>query len=160
MKKGIKILKNFGNEYAQVVCLQGQGSEKVWVGNVYLPPALSLVRRGIEEEMARCQIEEVMSCIPQQDVQVVCGDWNARVADLSPTIDDISIPRKSDDPHTNCRAPWLIALCEMQGWHILNGAQPGPPACKTFAKGNTGSCIDLVLSNNVKHALSYDHTTL
>jgi hypothetical protein len=79
---------------------------------------------------------------------------------LSPTINDVTIPRKSDDPHTNSRAPWLITLCEQQKWHILNGIQPGPPACKTFSKGDTGSCIDLILSNNHKHILEYDHTTL
>jgi hypothetical protein len=94
----------------------------VWVGIVYLPPALSLQRRGIDEDMARSQIEEIMSSIPQQDAQVVCGDWNTRVADLSPTVNDITVPRKSDDPHTNCRAPWLIQVCKLQGWHILNGA--------------------------------------
>jgi hypothetical protein len=102
-----------GNEYAQVVCIQGQGSEKVWVGNVYLPPAPSLRRRDVDEEVARSHIEDILGCIPQQAVQVICGDWNTRVADLSPTIDDITIPRMSDDPHTNCRAPWLIALCEL-----------------------------------------------
>ena len=38
VKKGIKILRYLGNEYTQGVCIQGHGGEKVWVGNVYLPP--------------------------------------------------------------------------------------------------------------------------
>ena len=113
VKNGIKIFRILGNEYTQVVCIQGQGSEKVWVGNVYLPPAQGLTKRGIDEEVARSHIEDVLSCIPQQAVQVICGDWNARVADLSPTIDDVTIPRKSLDPLPNSRAPWLIALCEL-----------------------------------------------
>ena len=53
-----------GNEYAQIICIQGQGSEKVWIGNIYLPPALSLVRRGIDEELARSQVEDIVGCIP------------------------------------------------------------------------------------------------
>jgi hypothetical protein len=64
VKKGIKILKSMGNEYAQMMCIQGQGSEKVWVGNIYLPPDLSLVRRGIDEELARSQVEDIVGCIP------------------------------------------------------------------------------------------------
>jgi hypothetical protein len=38
IRKGIKILKYIGNEYAQGVCIQLQGGETAWVGNVYLPP--------------------------------------------------------------------------------------------------------------------------
>jgi hypothetical protein len=64
VKKGIKIMKSMGNEYAQMICIQGQGSEKVWIGNIYLPPALSLDRRGIDEELARSQVEDIVGCIP------------------------------------------------------------------------------------------------
>ena len=42
IRKGIKILSYIGNEFAQGVCLQVQGGEKLWVGNVYMPPVQSL----------------------------------------------------------------------------------------------------------------------
>jgi hypothetical protein len=46
IRKGIKILRYIGNEFAQGVCLQVQGGEKLWVGNVYMPPVQSLQKRG------------------------------------------------------------------------------------------------------------------
>jgi hypothetical protein len=42
VKKGIKILKYVGNEFAQGICIQAQGGERVWVGNVYLPPVQNM----------------------------------------------------------------------------------------------------------------------
>jgi hypothetical protein len=66
----------------------------------------------------------------------MCGDWNARIANLAPKIENITTKRQSEDKHTNQRAPWLIELCEQQGWKILNGIQPGPPACNTFRRGD------------------------
>lgn len=51
-------------------------------------------------------------------------------------------------------------MCELQGWHILNGTTPGPPACATFQRGNAGSCIDLILSNNATHSITYDKETM
>jgi hypothetical protein len=30
-----------------------QGGEKLWIGNVYMPPAPNLIRRGVEEEETR-----------------------------------------------------------------------------------------------------------
>ena len=41
-KKGIKVLKYEGNEYAQSVGIQGYGGEHIWVGTVYLPPATNI----------------------------------------------------------------------------------------------------------------------
>ena len=61
---------------------------------------------------------------------------------------------------TNTRAPWLIETCEMHGWHILNGLQPGPIACNTFKRGEETSCIDLILSNLSTAKIDYDPTTL
>ena len=42
VRKGIKVLKYEGNEYAQGMYVQVQGGEKVWVGNVYLPPVQNM----------------------------------------------------------------------------------------------------------------------
>jgi Endonuclease-reverse transcriptase len=91
---------------------------------------------------------------------VICGDWNARVGNLSPTINNVQVQRKSDDPTTNGRAPWLIERCELQGWKILNGQQPGMPARHTFSRENVKSCVDLILSNTSTSDVEYDPDTL
>jgi hypothetical protein len=38
VRKGIKIVKYTGNQYTQGICLQILGGEKLWVGNIYMPP--------------------------------------------------------------------------------------------------------------------------
>ena len=108
----------------------------MWVGNVYMPPEQSLYKRGLDEEIARSHVEDVVGCIPHQATQVVCGDWNTRIGNLLPTIEETTIPRQSEDNKLNARAPWLIELCKQHEWHILNGLQPGPPACHAFKKGS------------------------
>jgi hypothetical protein len=82
------------------------------------------------------------------------------VGELSPKIEDTTVPRRSRDKMTNSRAPWLIEVCELYGWNILNGLQPGPIACNTFHRGNDTSCIDLILSNITTAAMECDPTTL
>ena len=47
--------------------MQGQGGEKIWVGNVYLPPAPNLAKRGIDEQVARSFVEDILGCIPPQE---------------------------------------------------------------------------------------------
>jgi hypothetical protein len=58
------VLKYVGNEYAQGIGIQGYGGEIIWVGNVYLPPATNLHTRGINEEVARNDIEDIIGSIP------------------------------------------------------------------------------------------------
>jgi hypothetical protein len=82
------------------------------------------------------------------------------VGKLSPIIEDTALPRKSRDKMTNNRAPWLIEVCELHGWHILNGLQPGPIACNTFHRGNDSSCIDLIMSNIATAKIECDPNTL
>jgi exonuclease III len=53
VRKGIKTTHYKGNEYAQGMCMNVQGGEKLWIGNVYMPPAPNLIRRGVEEEETR-----------------------------------------------------------------------------------------------------------
>jgi hypothetical protein len=86
-----------------------------------MPPAPNLARRGIEEEDTRQYIQDILEDIPRSETQIICGDWNARVGTLSPTIDDTKTIRKSQDRITCNRAPWLIEICELYGWNILNG---------------------------------------
>jgi hypothetical protein len=38
IKKGIKVIRYLGNEYAQGACIQVPGGEKIWIGNIYMPP--------------------------------------------------------------------------------------------------------------------------
>jgi Endonuclease-reverse transcriptase len=119
-----------------------------------------MLKRGTDEDVAHSFIEDVQRCIPQNTNSVVCGDWNARIGEMSPTVGDTTIPRKSLDKTTNARAQWVISICEQYGWHILNGIQPGPPACHTFGRGSDKSCIDLILSRNAKQGIQYDPATL
>jgi exonuclease III len=79
VRKGIKIVKYVGNEYAQGVCIQVQGGDTIWVGNVYLPPVENMLKRGTDEDIARDLIEDVTGSIPQNSQSVMCGDWNARI---------------------------------------------------------------------------------
>jgi hypothetical protein len=58
------VLKYVGNEYAQGIGIQGYGGEIIWVGNVYLPPATNLQTRGINEEVARNDVEDIIGSIP------------------------------------------------------------------------------------------------
>jgi exonuclease III len=112
VRKGIKVIKYVGNEYAQGVEIQVQGGDTVWVGNVYLPPTESMLKRDKNEEVARELIEDVTGSIPQNSQSVMCGDWNARIGELYPKIGETCIPRRSLDQRTGSRAPWVIALCE------------------------------------------------
>jgi hypothetical protein len=132
----------------------------LWVGNVYVPPVQSLQKRGLDEDVVRSLVEDIVSCIPHQATQVVCGDWNTRIGNLSPTIEETTIPRQSEDKKLNARAPWLIELCEQHEWYILNGLQPGPQACNTFQKGSDKSCIDLIMTNTATQSITYDPGTL
>ena len=88
----------------------------MWVGNVYIPPAQNLTKRNIAEDVARSYVEDITSSFPTEDRIIVCGDWNARIGNLSPTINDHTIPRLSNDTFKNARAPWLIEQCEIHGW--------------------------------------------
>jgi hypothetical protein len=36
----------------------------IWVGNVYMPPATNLQTRGISEDVAKNEIEDVIGTIP------------------------------------------------------------------------------------------------
>jgi hypothetical protein len=51
----------------------------------------------VEEEDARSQIHDILDEFPQTETSMVCGDWNTRVGELSPKIDDTTIPRRSRD---------------------------------------------------------------
>jgi hypothetical protein len=97
VKNGIKVLKYVGNEYTQGICMQIQGGDKIWVGNIYFPPIISQHKRGIDETVAKSLIEDTIGCFPAQETTVMCGDWNTRIANLAPKLDDINTTRLSAD---------------------------------------------------------------
>jgi hypothetical protein len=140
--------------------MQTLGGEKIWVGNIYLPPIYNQQRRGIDEAVTRSLVEDIIGGFPSRDTIVMCGDWNTRIANLSPNLGEESTTRRSEDTQTNQRAPWLLDICEQQDWKILNGLQPGPPACNTFRRGDDSSCIDLIMTNQPSNNITYDPTTL
>jgi hypothetical protein len=90
----------------------------------------------------------------------MCGDWNTRIGTLHPKIGESTVARKSLDLAVGTRAQWVIELCELKRWYILNGIQPGPPAMYTYEKGNKKSCIDLIFATDPVQRVEYDPDTL
>jgi hypothetical protein len=102
----------------------------------------------------------MLADIPTNHAVVVCGDFNARTAVLSPQIDGHVLPRVSPDMHTCARAPWLIATCEQQSLHILNGTQSGSSEQPTFHRQGLTSVVDYVLARGPHVQLEVDSTVL
>jgi hypothetical protein len=110
--------------------------------------------------VAHSYVEDILGSIPDGAKSTICGDWNARIGEMSPNIGDNTIPRKSLDSTVNSRAKWVLDLCEQHSWYILNGLQPGPPANFTFARGTDQSCIDLILARDSQQQITCDPDTL
>jgi hypothetical protein len=51
---------------------------------VYLPPVQNLQKRGINEDVARSYVEDILNYIPSTGNTIICGDWNARLGELTP----------------------------------------------------------------------------
>lgn len=60
IRNKLKIVKEVGNEYAQVVQLKLPDSSKVNIANIYVPPASSLSRRKIDESTAYEAVSSVL----------------------------------------------------------------------------------------------------
>jgi hypothetical protein len=89
--------------------------------NVYLPPASSLKKRDVDEQVARSFVEDILAAVPTSSRAFICGDFNTRVGTCSPCVNNLTLPRLSEDPITCARAQWLIPLCEIHKLHLLNG---------------------------------------
>jgi Endonuclease/Exonuclease/phosphatase family. len=97
-----------GNEYCLNVKLRLPNSQRVNIANVYLPPTSSLTKRDITEAHATAQLEHVLERIQPQLLTILCGDFNARIGTLAPTMDITHPPRTACDTHVCPRAKWLI----------------------------------------------------
>ena len=75
---------------------------------MYIPPVQNLQKRGIDEDVACSFTEDILDYIPHNSNSVVCGEFNARIGEMSPTIEEVQIPRKSEDKWSNARAPWVL----------------------------------------------------
>jgi hypothetical protein len=49
------------------MCLSVQGGEKIWIGNVYMPPAQNLARRNINEDETRYLIQDILEDFPRSE---------------------------------------------------------------------------------------------
>ena len=87
------------------------GGENVWVCNVYLPPRSCLVKRDIDEVVARSYVTDILSEVPFSARAVVCGDWNTRVSTASPRVGEVQLTRCSMDVIRCARANWFIDVC-------------------------------------------------
>ena len=56
--------------------------------------------RGIDEIDVRSYVEEILSEMPSKKRVIVCGDWNTRVSDTSPRVQDVQTTRLSADEVT------------------------------------------------------------
>ena len=72
-----------------------------------------MLRRGMDEDLARNLIEDITGAIPAKAQSIMCGDWNTRIGQLYPKIGDMEKPRVSLHLIISSRAPWVIQLCEL-----------------------------------------------
>ena len=78
------------------------------VANLYLPPASSLARRDIPEAHAAAQVEHVLEQLQPQLLTLVCGDFNAPIGTLTPSLDIPHPIRETSNNYICPRAKWFI----------------------------------------------------
>jgi exonuclease III len=97
VRKGLRVVQHVGNDIAQAIQVQLPGGPMQWFGNVYLPPAGALAKRGVQEVDARQMVEATWASIPQSQGQFLCGDFNARIGNSAPDIEGIQLERHCVD---------------------------------------------------------------
>jgi hypothetical protein len=65
---------------------------------LYAPRSESLQKRRVDETVTQSLIEDTLGSFQNSMAQVICGDWNARVGNLSPTINNIQSRGKVTTP--------------------------------------------------------------
>jgi exonuclease III len=153
VRKGIRVQQTLGNEFAQAVRLQLPTGNAYWVCNVYMPPTQNLSRRGVAEEIARAGVQDLLADVHFDTPAVVCGDFNARIGSMAPTVGGVQLTRASLDTHVSNRGQWLVQWCETQGLHVLNGALPGQTAQYTCRRQQGNSVVDFVLCRDASPQL-------
>jgi exonuclease III len=113
IRKSLKVESTLGNEYCLLTKLILPNSQRINIVNVYLPPTSSLTRRDITETHATSLLESVLEGLKPQLTTFICGDLNARVGTLIPTLENIHPPRLACDTHVCPRAKWLIQMCNL-----------------------------------------------
>ena len=78
---------------------------------------------------------------------LICGDFNTRIGDRKPTLEEEHPDRTAVDEYICTRAPWFIQLCTLYQYYILNGVHS--PAEYTFHSSRGDSTIDYILANTV-----------
>jgi endonuclease/exonuclease/phosphatase family metal-dependent hydrolase len=76
---------------------------------------------------------------------IICGDFNTRVGDRKPTMEEDHPARTAADKYICTRAPWFLQLCTLYQYYILNGVHS--PAEYTFHSSRGDSAIDYILAN-------------
>lgn len=154
------MVRHVGNEYVQLVELRLPDSSRLFVGNVYLPPANNLGSRGISERDARELVADVLNGLVPGAPTMVCGDWNTRIGDRSPEVGADTLQRRSQDTRVCPRAGWLLSLLATHELYVLNGLQPGAEAPFTCATATGSSVVDLLASRDPSHRVTAYPTTL
>ena len=128
--------------------------------NVYLPPYESLRRRQVPDLEAKQAVEDILTASPNAKFVITCGDFNARTGTRAPTVDDITLRRYSMDVRACNRATWMLRMCELTESHILNGNEHQEIAQFTCKGGKGSSAVDYIWSQDGRHIIHYDATTL
>lgn len=76
---------------------------------------------------------------------VICGDFNSRTGNKTPTLDMEHPVRTSSDTVVCQRAPWLLELCETYQLYIINGIKSTAQYTCNTSRGS--SVIDYIISN-------------
>ena len=113
VRNSLHVESTTGNEYCLAIKIRLPNSQRVNIANVYLPPTSSLAKRGIAEAHATTQLELALEGIQPQLLTILCGDFNARIGTLAPSLDTIHPTRTACDTHVCPRAKWLMYLCSL-----------------------------------------------
>lgn len=100
---------------------------------------------------ATTQLEQILDTLQPQLTAFICGDFNARIGNNKPDLDSEHPPRQSIDSHVCTRASWLLSLCELYDYYILNGIYN--PATYTCHTSRGKSVIDYILCTTPSYKL-------
>lgn len=138
-----KYIATNSDEITRVLCKLGNISFEVIA--VYLPPDSSNV--SVKNELSLSTIKNIILKSKQEDKLFVCGDFNARTANLSNQIlteDEqlLSLPRSSEDVTYNGKGKVLLSEMNSLNMILLNGLKE--KASFTCFRENGRSIVDYI----------------